>query len=100
MNAKKIKIAGYTVSIFESPNLIPNESRIGEYSPFEQSINIATGLTGQQRVETIIHEVLEAINDIYELGLEHDTQLCKLSVAIHQILTDNEELINALYSCD
>ncbi|MGC9338715.1 hypothetical protein [Listeria ivanovii] len=100
MNAKKIKIAGYTVLISESPNLIANESRLGEYSPFEQVINIAAGLTEQQRFETIIHEVLEAINDIYELGLEHDTQLCKLSVIIHQILTDNKGLINALNSCD
>lgn len=93
---KEIKIAGYKISISESPNLIANESRIGEYSPFEQAIKIATGLTKQQKLETIIHEVLEAINDIYELGLEHDEQLCKLSVAIHQIITDNKDLIKGM----
>lgn len=100
IHKKQIKIAGYNILISESANLIANESRIGEYSPFEQTIRIAAGLTKQQEIETLIHEVLEAINDIYELGLDHDEQLCKLSVAIHQIITDNKELISALPSYD
>ena len=81
-------------------NLIGNESRLGEYSPFEQRIKIATGLTKQQRDETLIHEILEAINDIYELGLDHNEQLCKLSVALHQILVDNPQKISDFFSCD
>ena len=84
-----IKIAGYSIQIAEDSKLIANEARIGEYSPIEQTIRIATGLTDQQKKETLIHEVLEAINDIYELSLNHDEQLCKLSVAIHQIIVDN-----------
>lgn len=96
IHKKQIKIAGYKISISESANLIANESRIGEYSPFEQTIKIATGLTKQQEIETLIHEVLEAINDIYGLGLNHDEQLCKLSVAIHQIITDNKDLIQEM----
>lgn len=96
----EIKIAGYQVGILVSNTILANESRLGDYSPFEQKIRLAEGLTSQQKEETLIHEVLEAINDIYELGLEHDEQLCKLSVAIHQIVVDNPQLINALQLCD
>ncbi|EUJ53842.1 hypothetical protein [Listeria fleischmannii] len=90
----EIKIAGYQIKVEESDVLIPSEMRVGEYSPIEQVIRIASNLTKQQAAETFIHEILEAINNIYELGLDHDEQLCKLSVAIHQIVTDNKELIN------
>ncbi|WP_270375382.1 hypothetical protein [Enterococcus thailandicus] len=96
----EIKIAGYQVKVRTDQNLIANLSRLGEYSPFEQRISISEGLTEQQQKETLIHETLEAINDIYELGLDHDEQLCKLSVAIHQIFVDNPKTINALLSCD
>lgn len=96
----KIKVAGYQVKIETDRNILANESRLGEYSPFEQRIRLAEGLTVQQKSETLIHEILEAINDIYELGLEHDEQLCKLSVAIHQIMVDNPQLINVLHFYD
>ncbi len=96
----KLKVAGYVISIEKDGKILPNESRIGEYSSFEQKIKLADGLSKQQEEETLIHETLEAINDIYELGLDHDEQLCKLSVAIHQIFVDNKKLINDFCSCD
>lgn len=89
---REIKIAGYKIKIIEDDKILPNNSRIGEYSPYEQIIRIAPSLTDQQKNETLIHEIIEAINDIYELGLDHDEQLCKLSVAFHQIIVDNPEL--------
>jgi hypothetical protein len=94
----EIKIGGYTVSVVHSDNLVAN-GLVGEYAPFEQKISIANGLSKQHEQETLIHEVLEAINDLYELGLEHDSQLCKLSVVLHQIIVDNEDLLNALRTC-
>lgn len=100
MTEKEIKIAGYRVKILIDKKLMGNEARLGEYSPFEQRIKIASGLTKQQKDETLIHEILEAINDIYELGLDHNEQLCKLSVALHQILVDNPQETSDFFSCD
>lgn len=94
-----IKIGGYFVTVVEDANLIANSARIGEYSPVEQVIKLSKGLTHQQRKETLIHEILESINDIYELNLDHDEQLCKLSVVIHQIIEDNKISLSALLSC-
>lgn len=95
----KIKIGGYLVSIEENDKILANEGRIGEYSPFEQKITLANGLTKQQKNETLIHEILEAVNDLYELNLEHDEQLCKLSVVLHQILVDNDTNVLLSYDC-
>lgn len=95
---EKIKIGGYSISIGHDDTIIANYGHVGEYSPIGQKISIATGLSKQHQQETLIHEVLEAINDIYELGLEHDEQLCKLSVILHQIVNDNKNLINVLLS--
>lgn len=94
-----IKIGGYRIGVEFSDTIIPNNSRVGEYSPIEQVITISNGLTSQHKKETLIHEVLEAINDIYELGLDHDEQLCKLSVILHQVVSDNHsKIIDALSS--
>lgn len=95
-----IKIGGYLISVVQDHKILPNEGRIGEYSPFEQKIKLSKGLSGQQENETLIHEILEAVNDIYELGLDHDEQLCKLSVVLHQIIVDNKHLINVSLPCD
>lgn len=96
----EVKIAGYQIPIVFDDKIIANQSHIGVYLPIEQTIRLAAGLTKQQEKETLIHEMLEAINDIYELGLDHDEQLSKLSVIIHQIISDNPKLINDLIFCD
>lgn len=97
---KKLKIGGYSILITYDNEILANESRLGEFSHFNQRILLASGLTKQLEEETLIHEILEAINGIYELGLDHDEQICKLSVIIHQIITDNKNLISDFYFCD
>ncbi|MDG4966296.1 hypothetical protein OGZ37_06860 [Lactococcus lactis] len=97
---EKIKIGGYLINVDYDDKLIANHQCVGQYSSIEQKITLATGLTKQQEKETLIHEIIEAIDDIYELGLEHDEQLCKLSAIFHQIVTDNKNTISALMFCD
>lgn len=87
-----IKIAGYLIKVKDIDNLIVETGNLGEYSPTAQEIRLDTSLTTQQRQEVFIHEILEAINNIYDLNLDHDNQLCKLSVVLHQILVDNPRL--------
>jgi len=90
----KIKIAGYKVPVNKITNLVAKTGFYGSYTPASQIIEIDSDLTKQQEEEVVIHEVLEAIDSIYDLKLDHDEQLCKLSVIIHQIITDNPHLID------
>jgi hypothetical protein len=86
----KIKIAGFQVNVKDAPNLMLEKDNEGEYAPLSQEIKIDPLLTAQKRTAVLIHELLEAVNDIYKLDLDHDNQLHSLSVAIHQIITDND----------
>ena len=92
-----MKIGGYEIKIVEKENLIGNYEHFGEYSELLDEIYLDNNLTKQKKIETIIHETLEAINSLYKLNLNHDKQLCVLAVVIHQILIDNPNLVLSVY---
>jgi hypothetical protein len=93
---KNIKIAGFNVGVKTQERMAVEHNWLGEYSVMLQEIRIEESSTAQQKCETLIHEVLEAVNSIYDLNLMHDDQLCKLSVALHQIIVDNPKLVRYL----
>lgn len=54
-------------------------------------INTNSRISESQRESTLIHEILEAINDIYDVGLEH-RQIQLLESTLYQIFVDNNLL--------
>lgn len=93
-----IKIGGYEVKVIEKENLIGNYEHFGEYSEICDEIYLDSSLNKQKKIETLIHEILEAINTLYKLNLNHDKQLCVLAVVLHQILIDNPNLVLNVYN--
>lgn len=89
---KKIKIGGYVVTVHRK-NM---EARInlGEYHHFTQEIWLDEGLTEQCCEEVFIHEVLEAIKDIYSLDYDHGI-LNLIGVALFTIIKDNPDIFEA-----
>ena len=85
----KIKIGGFTVSIEESRNLIADRQELGNYTPRTQTIALDSDCTDQQKEETLLHEILEAIVAIYDIKLDHHV-LSLLATVLHQVLKDNE----------
>lgn len=82
-----MKIFGYNYTIVEDGD----SDLIGAWGRFHgktQVLQIATGLTAQQRESTILHEVIEAANYHLELDLKHSTRM-SLETALYQVLTDN-----------
>lgn len=61
---------------------------LGEYHHFTQEIWLDEGLTEQQSEEILIHEILEAIKDIYILKYPHII-LNLYGVALHTLIRDN-----------
>jgi len=92
----QIKIAGFVIDIKMDKNILVERGHIGEYAPKYQEIRIAEGLTEQQQKETLIHEVIEAIDSIYSLDLDHDEQLSIISLALHQVFNESHELLSFL----
>lgn len=82
-----MKILGYSYTITEDgdSNTI---GALGRFHEKSQEIQIASDLCDEQKLSTIIHEVLEAIN--YHLGLELSHRaIIGLETALYQFLTDN-----------
>ncbi len=93
----KVKIGGYELNIIEKENLVNNYEHFGEYSEVLDEIYLDKNLSKQKKIETLMHEILEAINCLYKLNLNHDKQLCILAVVLHQILIDNPNLVLNVY---
>ena len=82
-----MKILGYNYTIIENgdSNTI---GALGRFHEKSQEIQLASDLCDEQKLSTLIHEVLEAINYHLELDLQHRV-ITGLEVALYQFLTDN-----------
>lgn len=85
---KTIMIGGHLISIEEEKNFTRDHDAYGEWMPAQMKIVIDADLPDSLRNETIFHEILEAITGIYDIRIKHH-KLVILSVALHEILTDN-----------
>lgn len=83
-----IKIGGLTIAVKQVCHLASDRDRYGEYSPMKQVISIDESLPKDKKMETLMHEILEALDGYLSLGLEHD-KLTALSFVLHQVLKDN-----------
>lgn len=81
-----LTIANYELNIVgENPT---SENALGECEPLESgnyNIRISPALSDRAFVETTVHELIEAVNCIYDLELNH-TQIQTLGVALSEVL--------------
>lgn len=89
MLPEKIKICGFDISVKMTKNIMTDRCSRGEWHPRIQEIHIDPDHTEQQEQETFLHEVVESINDIYDLKLEHHI-ISLLGTSLHQFLRDND----------
>lgn len=89
MIPNSLKIGGLTVTVKEKSSLASNRDKFGEYSFMEQKITIDQSLPDSKKTETLLHEILEALNGYLELGIPHD-KLTVLGFSLHQVLSDNK----------
>jgi len=68
-------------------------SHIGVYKGKENVILIDDTLEKQVKEETILHEIIEAINMNLELSLEHP-QITALAHSLYQVWVDNDDVFN------
>jgi len=86
---EKYKIAGLWV-----PVLVVDATILGDDRGRLQTINgeltilLADNMGGQMRETTLIHEIFEAINFLFEIDLEHN-KISTLEAAWYQVLKDN-----------
>jgi hypothetical protein len=82
---KHISLGGHQIKVEPQPGL----SKLGECGHFEMgtlTIRIDTDMPETLVQETLLHEIVEAINALYELELAHRT-IQILGTALHQALS-------------
>jgi hypothetical protein len=84
---EKVKIGGYIITVLRKDM----EINLGEYHHFTQEIWLDEGLTEQCFEEVFLHEILEAIKDIYSLDYPHEI-LNLIGVVLHAIIKDNPDI--------
>ena len=85
---KRVKIGPYEITVEVVENLAVDREHGGEYSPRELSISLDAAFR-QRHGEILMHEVVEAINDIYNLSISHDDMMV-LGVVLYQVVKENK----------
>lgn len=80
----EIKILGKKYKV----QLIDGMVDYGSTDPFKQVINIRKGLTDEMTASTLLHEIIEVINESLDLNLSHQT-IQSLEVSLFSVYNDN-----------
>jgi hypothetical protein len=83
-----IKIGGLTYTCRYPNDITRDRNHMGESNASALWIDVDSTLPLQQRESTLLHEIIEQVGYIYELGLEH-RQIMSLEAALYQVLQDN-----------
>jgi len=85
-----LHVLGYAFDVIEEK--IPgydDTTASGMCNTFTQEIHVAPAQCPQQKVSTLVHEALEAMNSLLGLKLSH-AKICQLEVALTRFLIDND----------
>lgn len=90
----KVKIGCFQYDVIEVENVSRFESRKGEIDFFNRVIKIDSGMTYQDKQESLFHEIIHGIDEFMNIGLE-EAQVKKLGAALAMVLTDNPGLFGS-----
>jgi len=87
----KLKIIGKTYDVQMDATVVTDDGYAcsGRHRGALSIIQINPAYPQQTQDSTLLHEILEAINNNFEMGLEHK-QITTLEEALYQILKDNK----------
>lgn len=88
----KVRIGPYNIKIEVVENLTIDREHGGEYSPRELKISLDSSLR-KRHGEILMHEIVEAINDIYNLNIRHEDMMV-LGMALYQLFIDNAIILH------
>ena len=90
-----VKIGGYTVTVRYAPHTMTDEGICGAYNSRIKEIVLDPDLGDETMHGVFIHEVVEAIKDIYHTECLRDDHhaINQLGESLHQVLRDNPEIV-------
>ena len=91
MLPETVKIGAYTVTVRMVRNTMTDDGLCGSYCSRSKEINIDPDLTPEYMYGVFIHEIVEAITDIYHIEClaEDHHGITQLGEALHAVLREN-----------
>ena len=87
---KKIKALHLEYEVIEDRNIHEGSTELlGQVQYIQQRILLNEGASYQQKCETLIHEAIHALDNVYNIGLK-EKQVEQLGVALYNFLEDNK----------
>jgi hypothetical protein len=84
---RQVKILGHIYSVKEYESF--SSDTFGSHDPNTLTIRLNNNKNDSQIASTFLHEIIEAVNHLLELGLEH-RQISGLESGLYQVLKDNK----------
>ena len=88
---RTIEISGHKIAVQLDDHLLSDRSHYGEWCYRDLSIIIDKTSDATVRKQTLLHEVIEAINELHELDLEHN-KIQTLATSLFQVLATNTDI--------
>jgi len=86
---KTIKIGGHNFEVIIDNRNRGGSNDIGSCCHTEGKIYLEENVNQSTKESTLFHEIIEAINYIYELDLDHN-KITVLEATLYQVLKDND----------
>ena len=85
-----VKVNGYTIRV-ECTDLVKDQGmdKVGYLLMAQSIIRIDRNISEQVQDQTLVHEIMEAIDSANDLGLNH-TQTSVIAEAFYQVIKDNK----------
>ena len=84
-----LNIMGHKWAVSYDPHLVADNDNVGEARFLHHKIIIQDNLPEEATSELLLHEVIEVINQDFELNLEHQA-ITILGRCLNQVLRDNK----------
>lgn len=90
---KKIKVLHLEYEVVEDRNIHEGSTELlGQVQYIQQRILLNEEASHPRKRETLIHEVIHTLDDVYNIGLE-EKQVEQLGVAFYNFLEDNKVVL-------
>ena len=100
----KVKIGAIDYAVTFVDDLKDERGKLDGCIKYHQAeINIEADMNDQAKVQSLLHEIVHALDMQYGLGLREtakDSPVDRLAFGIYQVMRDNPELIAVIYGYD
>jgi hypothetical protein len=84
---KHVQIGPHKIPVKRTKSLHTTADAFGLFDPNTMEIQIDAGTTDSHQLEVLMHEIIEAANTMYEMGLEH-RNIQTIGVVLAQVFGD------------